>query len=451
VMKIVCIVFALTSVVSLAQTVPEDTLRTAMVNRVDVARNGIGLIAGVSTPDGRRYVSYGRTSRPSGTAPGPDTIFEIGSITKVFTSLLLADMAERGEVKLDDPVAMYLPKHVKVPSRNDKPITLADLATHTSGLPRDADNLDLMQVNPFADYGPAKLYDFLARYKLPRDPGEKFGYSNVGASLLGHALTLRAGTSYEELLRKRILEPLGMKHTSITLTDSQMRRMADGHDGALARVPLWEVDALIGAASIRSTAADMLTFAEAWLGMEEHPLKAAMERMLAFERPGGAPSMKMRLAWASTSNGLLFHSGRRGGFTAAIALRPATRTAAIVFSNTVEGVDDLAFHAVNPAQRTRHFAPPRVQVTLAESVLESYVGVYAFTPQFSLSVTREGTRMFGQVTGQPRFEMFAERDGHFFLRAVDAQITFQKDDDGPLTALVLHQNGADHKARKVRD
>jgi serine-type D-Ala-D-Ala carboxypeptidase/endopeptidase len=329
-MKIVSMAFALTSAVSLAQTSPNETLRAAMVNRVDVARNGIGLIAGISTPEGRRYVAYGQTSKAGG-APRPDTMFEIGSITKVFTSLLLADMVERGEVKLEDPVAMYLPKGVAVPSRNDKPITLADLASHTSGMPRDADNLDLMQVNPFATYSPAMLYEFLARCKLPRDPGEKFGYSNVGASLLGHALTVRASKSYEELLRTRILEPLGMKDTTITLSDIQMQRMADGHDGSLDRVPLWDVDALIGAGSIRSTAADMLTFAEAWVGTKEHPLKGAMERMLAVERPGSAASMKMHLGWAGTSNGMLFHGGRRGGFASAIAIRPATQTAAIVF------------------------------------------------------------------------------------------------------------------------
>ena len=446
---IVSVAFALAGAVSLAQTAPEENLRAAMANRVDVAKNGIGLIAGISTPEGRRYVAYGNASKKGG-APGPDTMFEIGSITKVFTSLLLADMVERGEVKLEDPVAMYLPKGVAVPSRNDKPISLADLATHTSGLPRDADNLDLMQVNPFATYGPDMLYEFLGRYKLSSDPGEKFGYSNVGASLLGHALTLRAGKSYEELLRTRILKPLGMNDTAITLSDVHLQRMADGHDGALDRLPLWDVDALIGAGSIRSTAADMLTFAEAWLGTKEHPLKGAMQRMLAVERPGSAPSMRMRLGWASTNNGVLFHSGRRGGFASAITIQPATRTAAIVFSNTVEGVDDLAFHAVNPARPTRQFPPARAHITLPESVLDTYTGVYEFKPQLSLSVTREGNRMFGQVTGQPRFEIFAEREGRFFVKAVAAQITFEQDGNTAVTALVLHQNGADQKARKIR-
>jgi CubicO group peptidase (beta-lactamase class C family) len=131
--------------------------------------------------------------------------------------LLLADMAERGEVKLDDPIGRYLPSGRPVPARNGRQITLADLATHMSGLPRDAGNLDLAQPNPFSTYGAPQLYQFLSAYQLPRDPGERFEYSKLGASLLGHVLTLHAGATYEQLLRTRILEPLGMNDTTITV------------------------------------------------------------------------------------------------------------------------------------------------------------------------------------------------------------------------------------------
>jgi D-alanyl-D-alanine-carboxypeptidase/D-alanyl-D-alanine-endopeptidase len=226
--------------------------------------------------------------------------------------------------------------------------------------------------------------------------------------------------------------------------------MAQGHDGALEPVPLWDVDSLIGAGSIRSTAADMLTFAEAWMQSREHPLKRSMERVLAVSRPGSARSMEMRLGWAHSITGILFHSGRRGGFTAAIAIRPAAKTAAIVFSNSVEGIDDLAFHAVNPGLRPRQYPPPRVALTLAEDVLERYTGVYEFTPQVSLTVTRDRTRIFGQVTGQPQFEIFAEAEHKFFVKVMNAQITFEPDANGAVTSLVLHQNGANQKARKGR-
>ena len=232
----------------------EAEIKTALANRIDTAKNAVGIVVGILTPEGRRYVAHGLSRKDASAQPGPDTVFEIGSITKVFTSLLLADMVERGELKLDDPVARYLPDGQTVPTRNGKHITLSDLATHTSGLPRDATNLDVSQANPYAAYGAPQLYAFLSTYQLPRDPGERFEYSNVGASLLGHVLTRRAGATYEHLLRTRILTPLGMKDTTITLSTDQRDRLANGHGGALETLPLWEADALIGAGSIRSTA-----------------------------------------------------------------------------------------------------------------------------------------------------------------------------------------------------
>jgi serine-type D-Ala-D-Ala carboxypeptidase/endopeptidase len=426
-----------------------DEINAALANRVDVAKNSVGIIVGIITPEGRRYLTQGLSSKENGVRPSPETIFEIGSITKVFTSLLLADMVERGELRLDDPVAKYLPT-VSVPNRGEKQMTLVDLATHTSGLPRDATNLDLNQLNPFATYGPDQLTEFLSGYKLTRDPGERFEYSNVGVSLLGYILTSRAGTSYEELLRSRILEPLGMKNTTVTLSTQQLERTAAGYDGALNPVSLWEVDKLVGAGSIRSTAADMLTFAAAQLGLIDNPLKPAMRRMLSITRSAATPSMDQHLGWAETRGGVLFSNGRRGGFTSALAIRPETGRAVIVLSNSTESVDDLAFHAVVPEYPLRRFDPPRTEIQVKDSVLESYVGVYEFAPGVSISVTRDKTRLFAQLTNQPRFELFAEQEAKFFVKVVNAQITFLKDPSGIVTGLVLHQNGANQPARKVR-
>jgi len=134
-----------------------------------------------------------------------DTIFEIGSISKVFTSLLLADMVNRKEVALDDPAAKYLPEHVRMPERSGKAITLLDLSTHRSGLPRVPGNLNPKDpTNPYADYSVDDLYQFLSGYTLPRDPGSEVEYSNLGGGLLGHILAHRAGTDYESLIRSRI-------------------------------------------------------------------------------------------------------------------------------------------------------------------------------------------------------------------------------------------------------
>src|ERR1051326_457532 len=179
-------------------------IREILVKRIDQQKQAVGIVVGVIEPDGRRVVSYGNLANSDPRALDGDTIFEIGSITKVFTSLLLADMVSSNEVALDDPAAKYLPESVRMPQRSGKPITLLDLSTHTSGLPPLPGNWKPKDLsNLYADYSVDDLYQFLSSYTLPRDPGSEFEYSNLGGGLLGHVLACRAGTDYESLIRSR--------------------------------------------------------------------------------------------------------------------------------------------------------------------------------------------------------------------------------------------------------
>lgn len=220
---------------------PDSTVR-AMLEEVVSSGTAKGLVVGLLDPDGsRRVVAYGD--------PGPDalpfdgeSVFDIGSMTKVFTGILLADMVRRGEVELADPVADLLPSDVNVPARNGKVIPLLDLTTHHSGLPTQPGNLAGDPGNPWADYTVQRLYDFVSGYELPRDPGAAFEYSNVGMGLLGQALASRAGTTYEALVRDRILEPLGMSHTAIELTPRMQRHLVRGHDRSGEPAPNWFVE-----------------------------------------------------------------------------------------------------------------------------------------------------------------------------------------------------------------
>jgi CubicO group peptidase (beta-lactamase class C family) len=170
-------------------------------------------------PEGRRIVAAGSTGANDPRPVDGDTVYEIGSITKVFTSLLLADMVERGEVAVDDPVAKYLPG-VKVPERNGKRITLHDLSTHRSALPRMPANFPAKNpTNPYVDYPVVRLYEFLSSHALRRDIGAEYEYSNLGAGLLGHALARRAGMSYESVLRERVARRAG-NHEANSATSS---------------------------------------------------------------------------------------------------------------------------------------------------------------------------------------------------------------------------------------
>ena len=220
-------------------TVPtNEEIRAVLADRIDVQKTSVGIVVGVIEPAGRRVVAYGSLAKGNGRALDGDTVFEIGSVTKVFTSLVLADMVQRGEAAFDDPVAKYLPEQVKVPERAGRSITLEDLSRHMSALPRLPSNLVLRNMsNPYAEYSVEQLYEFLSAHELSRDIGSKYEYSNLGVGLLGHALARRAGADYESLVKVRVLEPLGMKSTSITLSPEMKARLATGHTKTGSRFP----------------------------------------------------------------------------------------------------------------------------------------------------------------------------------------------------------------------
>src|SRR5687768_4407199 len=207
----------------------DSEIRAVLAERVDKYRQSVGIVVGMIGPQGRRIVSYGARDQGYRRPVTGDTVFEIGSITKVFTSLLLADMVGRAEVALDDPVARYLPPGVKVPERKGRQITLVDLATHMSGLPREASNFEPDLADWAAGYSEASLYEFLGAYQLTEDIGASNEYSNVGVALLGIALARRAGMDYGTLVRARIGEPMGLDSTGVSLTPEMTARVATGH------------------------------------------------------------------------------------------------------------------------------------------------------------------------------------------------------------------------------
>jgi len=433
-------------------TVPgTGKIREILVRRVDQQKQAVGIVAGIVEPDGRRVVAYGNLSKDDPRMLDGDTIFEIGSISKVFTSLLLADMVSRKEVALDDPAAKYLPEHVKMPERSGKSITLLDLSTHSSGLPRLPGNLKLEDsANPYAGYSVDDLYQFLSSCTLPRDPGSEFEYSNLGGGLLGHLLAYRAGTDYESLIRSRITQPLSMPDTGITLSSSMKQRMATGHNALLAPVANWDFSALAGAGALRSSANDMLTFLEAFLGYKESPLAPAMKAMLEVRRPLGKTKFEIGLAWHIFGE-TAWHNGGTGGFRSFIGCDPKARTGVVVLTNTSTpaGVDDIALHLLNPKLPLADPKPPEppkkhTEIQIDPKLLDNYIGRYQLAPNLILEITREGDRLFAQAFAQgiaaPKFEVFAESDKNFFSRS-GHEIAFETDPEGRATSIILQRAG----------
>ena len=428
----------------------EASIRKILQERVDSKRS-TGIVVGVLDAGGRHVIAYG--SSGSARPLDADTVFEIGSITKVFTGALLSDMVRRGEVRLEDPISKFLPPTVRAPTRDGKSITLLHLATQTSGLPRLPDNLTPRDPqNPYADYTVEKMYEFLSRCRLSRDPGEKYEYSNLGVGLLGHLLALRAGTSYETLLIQRILEPLRMRDTAITLSPSLRSRLAAGHDESGAVVGNWDLPTLAGAGALRSTVADMLKFLEANLGGGSATTAAVLEETHRVRHATGEPDLDIGLAWHvwhKFGGDLVWHNGGTGGYHSWIGFLPKARSGAVVLSNSSSSIDDIGLHVAEARFPLSEPPRQRKEVTLPEAALEAYVGVYQLSPDFAIAVTREGSALFVQATGQPKFPIYAESETEFFLKVVDAQVTFVRE-GGKVTKLILHQNGRDTPGRKIR-
>ncbi len=301
----------------------------------------VGVAVGILVGGRSAVFGYGKDRVPDG-----DTVFEIGSITKVFTTALLADMAARGEAALDAPVRKLLPADVKVPRHGEQEITLEQLATHTSGLPRQP--ADLLAAadpdNPYVSYGTKDLYASLAKIALSRPPGEKSEYSNLGMGLLGHALARRLGGTYEKAVLDRICRPLGMKDTTIALSPDRRKRLAAGHSAERKPVPGWDFDALAGAGALRSTVNDMLRFAAANLGADG-PLKAVFETC---HRPRAKEGdLDVGLAWVTlppdpAGRRVIWHNGRTGGYSSFLGLVKDRGVAVVVLSNSSADVDELA-------------------------------------------------------------------------------------------------------------
>ncbi|PLR25238.1 serine hydrolase [Caulobacter zeae] len=435
----------------------DAAIRQVLVQRVDVDKQAAGIVVGVIDAKGRRVIARGVFDAADPRPVDGQTLFEIGSVTKAFTGLLLADMVRRGEVTLDEPLVKLLPAGSVAPERNGKAITLIDLATHTSGLPRLPDNMPMTDpLNPYADYGPDLLDAFLRRYSLTRDVGAAYEYSNLGAGLLGRALAQRAGGDYETVLRKRVLAPLGMSSTAIALSPALEARFSPGHTADLATTPHWDLPTLAGAGGLRSSADDLLKLLAAELGYVDTPLRAAMVGQLDPRRPVGG-DVQVALGWhvAATPKGeIVSHGGGTMGFQTFVGFDQTSGVGVVVLSNAsgAMGVEDLGLHLLTGAPlKTAPKVKVREAKTLPPIVLDGLTGRYALGPGAVMAITREGQRMFGQLTGQPRIEIFAEGPTAFFTRVVDAQLTFTVGADGRASSVTLHQNGQNTPAPRLAE
>ena len=440
---------ALSPVAAEAQSFPADEDLRLMVRYLVEDGEASGIVLGVLEADGTtRFVSHG-SGGPDTRPLGPRSVYEIGSINKTFTGVLLADLVARGVVSLDDPVSRFLPEGVTMPSRSGREITLLDLATHTSGLPRLASNHQPANMaDPYADYSVQTMYAFITGHELRRDPGALPEYSNLGFGLLGHVLARAAGAaSYEELVRQRILQPLGMTMTGYPLAGDIAAWMVKGYRDRQVTSFWFGTDAIHGAGGLRSNAEDMLRYVAAHLGPPDDDLERAMRVASTPARALGEGD-SIGLGWQMIRHQgrrIVMHGGGTGGFSTHAAFDPERRVGYVLLTNSSGFGDDIGMDFL------RRGAPLDLPVVdVPRERLAAYAGVYEVAPGQSLYVRLEPEGYLTlQAPRNVRFRMYADADSQFYLKRTPWRFTFRRDASGAVTGLRWQSEGSDRVAQRT--
>ncbi|QBD76134.1 class A beta-lactamase-related serine hydrolase [Ktedonosporobacter rubrisoli] len=328
----------------------------------------IGIVVGIIAGKQTAVFGYGKVNKASPAIPEGETLFEIGSITKVFTALLLANMVEEGLVSLDTPVRALLPMFPNLPEE----MTLLRLVTHTSGLPRLPANFfrfaGWKPRNPYANYSPARLYAYLSKYKAPPEPQKppSYLYSNLGFGVLGQALGQKLGTSYEQAVIDRICAPLGLSDTHFTLTAEQQQRLAAPHTARGKLTLNWDFATMAGAGALRSTARDMLRFLAAHLGQFSTPLQPALDLCLKIQVEKPVPQSQLlgvALGWHVSATGqkparIYWHNGGTGGYSSFMGFVKEGGRGVVILSNygltSEPEIDQLGMAVLKLLSRTTY-------------------------------------------------------------------------------------------------
>ena len=425
----VLLVGSLVGVSLAAPPVIPEAVKTSVRNRVDFGYVP-GMVIVMVNADGPSYFSYGNLSYDKPWSTDETARYEIASVTKTFTALLLSEMVEAGDVSLNDTVASFLPDGVDIPTGGET-MTLKHLATHTSGLPSIPPNLIATITdhgNQFANYFQSDFYEFLNTYTLPRVPGASYEYSNAGIGLLGHVLALSQGRDFETLLKERVLDPMGMIDTKLTLSESDEALRAPGHHGVLER-PKFEMNVLAPAGGLFSSTEDLGTYLSYQLGVPGGDLGPAVQATHEkyFDLPGMPYDMGLGW-WRWRTRNVVQHGGDSFGSTSFVGFKDSTQTGVAILSNNrghnTLSVSDLGFHCLDQTEPLNEIlALPSV----GEEALRNLVGKYQHASGAVFDVGLKSGWLFLDIVGQSSYTLFHINGGTQFKMldfGLDADVTF---------------------------
>lgn len=328
-----------------------DLLVDSMVKSFMQSPQNCGLSIGISKNGNTYFYNYGEIKRDSKKLPDQNTLYEIGSVTKTFCGLLLANAVIEKKIKLDDDIRKYLSGKYPSLMYNKRPIHISDLANHTSGLPRVP--LNLMQqpgfdsLNPYQNYKKQQIFDYLKTLKLTREPGTVCDYSNLGMALLGVILEDVYGKSFEELIKEKICDKNGMSNTTIQLNGDQLSRFAEGYTDEGLNTPHWDLGAFVAAGAIRSTSEDMLKYLT--YNLEEKDAVAQLVHKITFNN-----KETVALSWflkkTKAANTLIWHNGATYGFSSFCGFIKEKNCSVVILSNSGTNVDYIGIALLNYLQ-----------------------------------------------------------------------------------------------------
>lgn len=432
-----------------AQPAEFQKVEQSIENHIE-AGDMVGISVAYIAPDGSvSYLNKGKLAKGSDEGVNRNTIFEIGSATKVVTALALADLMNEKGIAPDEPAENYLPAGFDLPEYDGQPITISHLLTHTSGLPKIPNNLPKKNPDPYALYSNSDFQKYLKNLDLQRKPGSEFQYSNSGTGLAGLILEEQLDTSYAAAVNKRIASPLQMESTTVKISDADSIRFAEGYRGN-NRAAYWHFDALAGAGALQSTPSDMITFLKAQMGIIESDLNPVMDKTQEAHFDIGSEN-KMRakagMGWlfSTQHDSILWHDGGTGGFTSIIGINKEKGSGVVILNNTTHPVHDLGFHLLDGNHSIEEVEET---VALSKDQLSQYTGEYKVNNNISYYVTVEGGQLYFQVTGQNKIPFYPKSETRFFCKQIPAEIEFTRREGGTVEKVTLFQSGQEIEAQK---
>ena len=376
----------------------------------------------------------------------PQTKFRLGSITKQFTAAAILLLQERGKLGVQDPICKYVDACPAAWSD----VTIHHLLSHTGGIPNFTN---------FPDYQPKMMMpvttqEMIARFKdkpLDFKPGEKWSYSNSGYFLLGCIIEKAAGESYESFLQKNIFEPLKMTSTGYDHFDTILKNRATGYSlrkGKMVNSAYLDMTQPYSAGSLYSTVEDLFLWNEA---LYSNKLLSAKSREAMMTPIKGDYAYGLGVQTKSGRK-VISHGGGINGFNTFLARFPAEKVTIVVLRNADYGSPGPGQISVDLGAIVfgeKYEIPGAAKdVKVDTKIYDAYVGRYELAPDFIITISKESDRLMAQATGQPQIELFPESETKFFLKVIDAKVTFVKDDKGQVTHLILHQAG-DREAKRI--